>query len=251
MGGLMWITGDADGPPMKAGPGVGDLFPATLLCSGVLAALIHARSTGEGQFVDVAMYGGVIALCERIVYQNSLSGTAPTRQGNTHPILSPYGVYECSDGWVAVAAPTDAAWKLLSELIGRPEVAADPRFATTSNRRVNSPEVDDVLSAWTRGQTASQVVQVLGGRIPVGRVNSMAEIAADPHVRARSMVVHMRDREGGEGVAVAGCPIKMTATSPWPGERAPQLGEHTSEILAELGCTNAEITDLRRRNIVG
>ena len=233
MGGLMGITGSDASSPVKVGPGVGDIFPGVLSAFGLLAAVRHADATGQGQLVDVAMYDSVLALCERIVYQHSITGTSPAPQGNTHPLLCPYGVARTADGFVTVAAPSDHHWRLLTEILGRPELGTDERFATNAARLAHAPEVYRVLEQWSSSRTTDEVVACLARRIPCGPVNTAADIAADPHVAARDIVVEV-EHPSGRPVSVVGTPIKMTETPAARFVRAPLLGEHTDDVLARL-----------------
>jgi len=161
MGGAMSITGfDAD-HPVKVGPGIGDLFPAVLAAFGLLAAVRHADASGEWQLVDGAMYDAVLSLSERIVYQHSITGMNPISQGNSHPLLCPYGLVSTEDGFVAVAAPSDHHWRLLSGIIEWPELADDPRYATNAARLRCSADVYAAIEAWSQGRTTRQVVASL------------------------------------------------------------------------------------------
>lgn len=233
MGGLLGITGADAEHPVKAGPGVGDIFPAALAAFGVLAAVRHAEATGEGQFLDVAMYDGVLALTERIVYQHSITGVSPEPQGNTHPLLCPYGVFPARDGNVTVAAPTNQHWRELTAAMGVPELASDPRLATNDARLGNAALVNEMVGAWTSARSTAEVVAVLAGRVPCGPVNRAADVVADPHVSARGMI-HEVDHPSGRRLQVAGVPIKFLRTPVSPLRSAPELGQHTAEVLAEL-----------------
>ena len=233
MGGLLGITGSDPEHPVKVGPGIGDIFPGALSALGILAAVRHAEATGEGQLVDVAMYDSVLSMTERIVYQYSMTGTSPQPQGNTHPLLCPYGVVATATGFVTVAAPSDHHWRQLSELIGRPDLAGDPRFATNQARLAHADQVYAVVESWSSTLPTAGVLAVLGGRIPCGPVNSAADIAVDPHVAAREMIVRV-DHPAGGTIDIAGSPIKLTATPADGFVRAPLLGEHTDQVLAEL-----------------
>ncbi len=250
VGGLIGITGlDAD-TPVKVGPGVGDTFPAALSAVGILAAVRHAEATGEGQMVDVGMYDGVLALCERIVYQHAITGQSPRPQGNTHPLLCPYGLGRTADGVVAVAAPSDHHWRLLAEIMGAPELGSDARYATNAARLSRAAEVYRLVEGWSVTRTTAQVVEALAGRIPCGPVNSAADIAADPHVAARQMIVEV-DHPGGTPVRVNGSAIKLTGTPAETFTRAPLLGEHTAEVMAAVtaaaGATRADEEEEQRR----
>lgn len=236
MGGVMSVTGaDAD-HPVKVGPGVGDLFPAALATVGLLAAVRHAEASGEGQLVDVAMYDGVLSLSERIVYQHAMTGTSPIPQGNTHPLLCPYGLVSTEDGFVAVAAPSDRHWQLLSRLIERPELADDPGYATNAARVTRSAAVYAAIEAWSRRHTTEQVVAALAGHVPCGPLNTAVDIAGDPHVAARDMIVEL-DHPAGGTVSVAGSPIKFSSTPSRVSTRAPLLGEHTEAVLDQWNRT--------------
>ena len=235
MGGLLGITGTEDGRPIKAGPGVADIFPGTLMALGILAAVLRARETGHGEYVDVAMYDAVLSLCERIVYQYSYDGSVPAPQGNEHPLLSPYDVLPASDGWITLAAPADTRWRRLCELIGRPELADDRRYTTNYLRSRRSAEVRDVMSAWTSTRTRAEIIALLGGEVPVGPVNTIADIFQDPHPHLRGMLVELEQPGSATPVTVAGQPIKFLSGGSGVRSRAPLLGEHTEEVLAEIG----------------
>jgi crotonobetainyl-CoA:carnitine CoA-transferase CaiB-like acyl-CoA transferase len=236
MGGIMSVTGSDADHPVKVGPGVGDLFPAALAAFGLLAAVRHAETSGEGQLVDVAMYDGVLSLSERIVYQHSMTGTSPVPQGNTHPLLCPYGLVSTADGFVAVAAPTDRHWQRLSQIIERPELADAPDYATNAARVARSADVYAAIEAWSRERTTEEVVAALAGHVPCGPLNTAGDIADDPHVAARDMVVEL-DLPAGGTVSVAGSPIKFSSTPSRVNSRAPLLGEHTAAVLHEWNRT--------------
>ncbi|MFE3029541.1 CaiB/BaiF CoA transferase family protein, partial [Nocardia tengchongensis] len=212
MAGIMGITGTEDGRPIKVGPGVGDIFPGTLLALGVVSALYEARGSGRGQFVDIAMYDAVLSLCERIVYQHSYTGAVPVPEGNKHPLLSPFDVLPATDGWVTIAAPNDSRWRRLCELIGRPDLGADPDFATNVRRVERRDDVFDALAAWTSCRSKAEILQCLGGSVPVGAVRDAAEIMADPHVASRDMLIELEHPGATNSVVVAGQPLKFSRT---------------------------------------
>lgn len=230
MAGLMSITGADAEHPMKVGPGIGDIFPAVLSACGILAAVHHVTATGEGQLVDVAMADSVLALTERIVYQHSITGVAPEPQGNTHPLLCPYGLLRTADGFVAVASPTDNHWRALTEAMGRPELGTDPRFATNEARVAHASLVYAEVEAWSTAMTTDDAVRALTGLVPCGPVNSAADIAADEHTSARHMIVQVT-HPSGVPIGIVGAPIKFSATPTEEFTRAPLLGEHAALFL--------------------
>lgn len=250
MGGMMGITGPDRATPTKIGPGVGDTVPALMLCIGILAAVHRARATGEGQFVDVAMTDCVLAMCERIVYQTSYTGTVPAPEGNRHPLLCPFGLFRASDGWVSIACAHDGFWEKLATAMDRPELIADPEFATNEARVRNTQQVIDEIEAFTRVRTKEQLAGCFGGKVPFGPVYTSAEIFADPHYRVREMLVDVEQPGSRTPVKIAGVPIKLSATPGAVRQRAPLLGEHTEEILRDVGYADADIERLCRTGAV-
>ena len=238
MGGLAGITGPVGGPPSKAGPGIGDIFPGALLALGVAAAVRHAERTGKGQFVDVALYDAILALCERIVYQHSYLGIVPRPMGNGHPLLAPFDIMQTLDGWVAVAAPSNNHWRILVEAMGRPDLADDPRFADNTARVANIVEVRELVGGWLAGLPTADVVAALGGRVPIGPVNDAADIFNDEHVRLREMLVEVEQPGSDSPVTIAGSPIKFSSTPSGVRRRGPILGEDAAAtILAEWSAS--------------
>ena len=235
MGGMVGITGSAEGETFRCGASAGDLYPATLAALGIAAALLHAARTGEGQFLDVAMYDGILALCETIVYRYSYTGQVARPNGNGHPSLTPFDVFPTADGACAVAAPTEKHWALLCDVIGRPDLVDDDRTRTNRERAANAALVRGVVSGWTAARTTAEVVAALGGRVPVGPVQTADAIFDDPHVAARGMLVEVGQPDGSRPVVLPAPPIKLTGTPAGVYRRPPRLGEHTAEVLAEVG----------------
>jgi len=231
LGGVMEITGPADGPPTKVGPGVGDIFTAALNAVGILAAVHHRERTGEGQYVDTAMYDCMVSLAERAVYQYSCDGESPTRQGNSHPTLFPYDAVEASDGYVVVAAFSDGHWQTLCEAMDRPDLAAD--YPDAGSRLANRETLRAEIAAWTRERDSAAILSLLDGRVPAAPVQTTADIFADDHVHDREMLADVAQPGADEPMTIAGSPIKMTETMPEPRGRAPLLDEHRSELLGD------------------
>ncbi len=148
---------------MKVGPGVGDIFPGSLLAFAVVAALRHAERTGSGQQVEVAMYDAIVALCERAVYQYGYTGRSPSGEGPTHPFLAPFGMFPASDGWISLAAQNDNFWNVLVEIMGQPELKTQPGFSTKLERTENRERVNELVREWTRNQSKAELKRLLGG----------------------------------------------------------------------------------------
>ena len=231
LGGVMEITGQAEGPPTKVGPGIGDLFTATLNCTGILAAIHHREQTGEGQFVDTAMYDSMISMTERAIYQQSYTGEAPTRQGNSHPTLFPYDAFETADGYAVIAAFGTNHWEAVCETMDRGDLAAEypDRHSRLENREFLREEIAD----WIRERSTETVVDALEGKVPVAPVQTTEDIFDDPHVHERDMLVPVEQPGAGTDVEIAGTPIKMSETPPSPRGRAPLLDEHRDAILED------------------
>ena len=250
MGGIMGITGPDRGQPLKVGPGVGDTVPAMLLTVGILAAVRHAEHTGEGQFVDVAMYDAVLALCERMVHQHSYAGEVPGPEGNAHPLLCPFGMFAASDGWVSIACPYDHFWHTLAKIMGRPELGTDPRFLENADRSAHSDEVIAIVSDWTRRHSKAELIELLGGKVPFGPVNTVADVVADPHVEARNMLAQVA-HPGSERIGtIANTPIHMSKTQGGVHRRTAILSEDADDVLADAGYGAAEITRLREAGVI-
>jgi crotonobetainyl-CoA:carnitine CoA-transferase CaiB-like acyl-CoA transferase len=244
MGGLVGTTGPEGSRGYPAGASVGDIFPGTLAALAIVSAIHASRRTGAGQFVDVAMYDAMLSLCENLAYNYTYSGRVLEPKGNGHPALCPFDVFEASDGAVAIAAPTPHQWDLLCALIGRVDLMDDPRTRDNLARVAHRAEVVDIIAAWTRTRSKAEIVEALGGRVPVGPVNTAADIFADPHVHARGMLADVELPGNAGHVQLPGSAMKFTGTPAGIYRRPPLLDEHRHEILAEAGiAATSDVND--------
>ena len=250
VGGIMAITGPDPKTPTKVGPGVGDIVPAIMAAYGIMAAVWRAERSGTGQYVDIGMVDGVLAVCERILHQYSYAGTVPGPEGNRHPFLAPFGLLPARDGFIALACHADEFWTILCEKLGRAELARDPRFVTRESRAANQDAVYAEIGAATVQFTRHELMQILGGHVPFGPVFDVSDVVADPHFRARDMVVELEHPGVDEKLAIAGVPIRMSITPGGVRRRAPLLGEQTNELMRALGFKAAEIERLRAEQVV-
>jgi crotonobetainyl-CoA:carnitine CoA-transferase CaiB-like acyl-CoA transferase len=234
MSGVVSATGTAEGETVRVGPSIGDLYPATVSAFGIVAAVLHARETGEGQLVDVAMVDALVSLCEALVYRYSYTGMVTRPTGNSHPQLAPFDVYPTADGACAIAAPTDNHWERLCRVMDRADLVDDGRTRGNRERIANAEFVRSTMEAWTTTCTTDEVVAALGGTVPVGPVRDAADLFDDPHLRSREMLVAVEQPDAERPVVLANNPIRFTATPAGIYRRAPRLGEHTDEVLAEL-----------------
>jgi crotonobetainyl-CoA:carnitine CoA-transferase CaiB-like acyl-CoA transferase len=177
----------------------------------------------------------VLLLCEAIVYKFSASGQVQPPKGFGHPALSPFDVYETKDGAAAIAAPKDEQWRALCQAMGRPELIDDERSCNVLVRATHRELVNQAILAWTRQTTTQEIVAALARKVPVGPVNTAADIFADPHTKIRGMLVEVEQPGNNRPITLAGPPIKLTRTPSAIYRRPPKVGEHSEEILAEAG----------------
>ena len=233
MSGLVATTGEPGTFGTRVGPSIGDIFPASLLALGIVSAVHEARRSGQGQFVDVAMYDALVALCEETVYRWSYWGRHDHPHGTAHPIHIPFGLFATADGAVALAAPTNH-WPVLCEAMDRPDLVDDERTATNRARNANRELVTEVVEGWLAERTTAEVLAALGGRVPVGPVNSNEMLFDDPHLEARGMLVALETPGAERPTVFANSPIKFSRTVSGANRRAPLLNEHGDEIRAEI-----------------
>jgi crotonobetainyl-CoA:carnitine CoA-transferase CaiB-like acyl-CoA transferase len=237
MSGHVRITGPAGSVGHPSGVSVGDIYPGTLMAMGVLAAVHHARVTGQGQFCDVGMYDGMLAFTETVLANYGFAQQELPARGQHHPNLMPFGLFPTTDGGVAIAAPGPKHWAALCEAMDRPDLLEDKRTENTFVRRRNQEFVEGEIAAWTMRHSKREVVDALGGDVPCGPVNTAADIFADPHVQAREMITEFDLPGDNRRVSIVGSPIKFSATPTGLYQRPPMLGEHTEEVLDEFGIT--------------
>lgn len=235
LSGFMSVTGPAGGPPTKAGPPVGDATASLLASVGALAALRAREVTGEGQQVDVSLIDGLIHIQAPYTGQYFLLGTQQPRTGNSIDWYAPYNAYECADGrYIHLACYNDKFFGNLCAAIGRPSLAGDPRFATNEGRLAHRSELDAVITGFLATVTREKALEVLWEHdVIVGPVNDYDDVFADPQVRHNSMVVDVEHHSG--PLRVTGVPVRLSETPGSVRRPPPGLGEHTAEVLTDLG----------------
>ncbi|HEX6130018.1 MAG TPA: CoA transferase [Candidatus Limnocylindria bacterium] len=235
-GGLRYITGEPDRPPARVGLSLGDSIASLHALVGALIALHERSASGRGQVVDVALSDALFSMLEGILPEYSFFGAVRERTGNIAHNSAPTNAYECADGaLVCIAANTNGLFGRLAALIGRDDYVADPALATNQGRVERAAELDDAVGVWTSQRTADEVVSLLRQHgIPVSRINSIADIAADEQFRARDMVVGVSDERLDRPLLVPGIAPKLSRT---PGDVPPlaqPLGAATEEVRREL-----------------
>lgn len=239
MGGLMSITGWPGGPPTRVGSSVGDITAALFTTIGINAALVERARTGRGTKVDVAMLDCQVAILENAIARYVASGAAPGPLGARHPSITPFAAFRAADGHLVIAAGNDALFVKLAEVLGRPGLPADPRFADNPARTAHHEALAAEIEAALAGRTVADWLAALDAAgVPAGPINTVDQVLADPQVLARTMVVTADDPATGP-LRMAGNPIKL-AGRPDPATRppAPALDADRARILAELGLAD-------------
>ena len=250
LGGLMSVTGAADGEPQKVGVAVADLFTGMYATVAILAALRHRDATGEGQAIDMALLDAQVAMLANLGSHYLVGGEVPARQGNAHANIVPYQVFAVADGHIIVAVGNDRQFARLCELLGLAALGQDARFATNAGRVRHRDALIPVLQSVLRARGRHAWLTVLeAAGIPCGPVNDLAEVFADPQVRARGMIVETAHPQV-DTVPLVGSPLKLSATPVEPPRAPPMLGEHTFDVLREAGFSENEIATLRANGAV-
>ena len=234
MSGIMSVTGEPDGPPVKCGVPVADLAAGLYAATGILAALIARGPTGPGQHIDTSLLDAALGLSVWEATEYWATGVAPRAMGSAHRLSAPYQVFATVDGHVAIAALTQRQWRQLCTVLEREHLPNDPRFATNVDRLTHREELAREITGALSGQTTGAWVQrLLAAGVPAGPIQDYAQVFADPHTAARGMVQEVVHPVEGR-VRSLGFPVKMSVTPLRIRRPPPLLGEHTAEILEEL-----------------
>ncbi len=252
MGGLRHLTAEPGRVPVRVGVSVGDTLAALHGVIGVLLALQHRHATGQGQVIDVALYEAVFNCMESLLPEYSAFGAVREAAGSALPGIAPTNAYRCQDGaYALIAGNGDSIFKRLMGLIGRPDLADDPALADNAGRVARVQELDEAIGVWTAQHPVQTVLDALEqASVPAGKIYTVADIAADPHYAARGMLQQVQ-MDDGSSLSVPGIVPKLSRMPGRHRRNAPQLGQDTDRILAEMGLSSQQITELRVRGIVG
>ncbi|TMH36627.1 MAG: CoA transferase [Betaproteobacteria bacterium] len=248
--GLMSITGHPGGEPVKSGSPVADINAGILAALGVVAALVSRSVSGKGQVVDTSLMEAAV---QQTYWQSALffaTGVNPEPTGSSHVLAAPYQAFPTQDGWINIGGANQANWERIAAVVGLPELVADVRFKTNADRMTHRHELADLIAARTKTRSsAAWVADLEASGVPVGPINKIGEMLADPQVVAREMVLEVDHPRGGKTRTI-GLPIKLSDTPGSVRNAAPLLGQHTREVLRSLGYSDAEIQSLQERGAV-
>ncbi len=252
MGGLRYVTGHPDRPPVRVGISLGDAIASLYGAIGALMALRQREvNGGKGQIVDVALYESVFSLMESLLPEYDVTGFVRERSGASLPGIVPSNTYTTSDGkYVVIGANGDAIFKRMMTAIGRDDLAQDPGLARNDGRVARTGELDRVIGDWCASHDLDHVLEVLANaQVPSGKIYDIADIVNDVHYRARGMIEQARLPDG-KPMKVPGVVPKLGATPGGTRWLGPALGQHTGEVLAELGYDAGQIRALRERGVI-
>lgn len=253
MGGLRYLTGYPDRPPTRVGISIGDALAGTLGALGALAALWHRdQHSGTGQVVDVAIYEAVLAYMESLIPEYALAGYVRERTGPVLPGVAPSNIYPTADGqWLVMGANADTVFRRLCMVMGRPELADDPRFATHDARSQHMEVLDTLIAEWTVAHPVDHLVEILNeAGVPAGKIYTAREMLADPHFAARQAICWV------DAAGIGRMPMQQVfpRLSQTPGAirwSGPELGQHNHDVFTGLlGLTDAELEELRQKGVI-
>jgi formyl-CoA transferase len=252
MGGLMSVTGEPDGIPMRVGVAIVDMVTGLYSATAILGALQSRSRTGKGQRVDLSLLESCLSVMPNLTAGYLMAGVKPERLGNGHPNAVPYKVFPTKDGNVTLAVGNDAQWTRLCEAVGHPELARDPRYAENHARIARRAEVEAMVSDWFLQKTTDEWVELLSQmEVPCGAIYTIDRILAHPQIEALGLLKTLRHPTSGS-LSVVGPPFHLSADDTEPRLPPPRLGEHTATILQEvLSLNDAEIRELQQHGAFG
>jgi len=248
--GIMSVTGEADGPPVRVGVSSADLVAGMWAVIGILAALRERDRSGTGQWVDISLLDGSVSWLTYVASGYFASGERPRRYGSAHPTIAPYQAFGTADGYVMVAVGNDGLWRRFAPAVGLGELLDDDRFRTNPQRVGHRDTLIPLIEKAMSARSSDDWVRRLDeAGVPVGPIQTVDEVMHDPQVLARGMVSELKHPTAGT-LRTIGCPVRLTATPPAVRTVPPLLGQHTDDVLAELGLSEERIGALHRSGAV-
>jgi len=248
--GIVDLTGEPDRQPVKVGASIADIVAGLYAYQGILLAMLSRHRTGKGQRVDISLLDGMISTLTYQAMSYFATGRSPRRMGTRHPSIVPYETFETADGFVNIGAANEKQWQNLCRALGFPELAFDPRFNTMAQRLTNYTELRQILATELKKLTRAQAFELLAKyELPVGPINTVAEVLEDPHIHAREMVQELTHPEYGP-LRYVGIPVKLSET---PGNLQfppPRFGEHNRDVLREHGFDDRAIEQFSTGHVI-
>lgn len=251
MGGMTYLTGNADADPVRVGPAISDAATGVHTAVAILSAILYRDKSGKGQYIDMAMMDTVFSMLENFVSIKTMTGVNPERSGNANPSSAPYNMYKTKTSYIVIATANNSLFQKLIGVMGKPELINDPRFSTNPDRKKNEVEIDAIIEEWTMQHTNQEIEEALDkAKVPVACLKSIDELIDDPQIACREMLIEQENPVIGK-VKLPGSPLKLKETPPDTSMRAPMLGEHTEEILKEvLHYSELEIANIKQAQII-
>ena len=249
LSGFMSITGFPDREPVRTGIPISDSIAGLYAAFGILVAWIARQATGRGQEVQTSLVDATVSVLSYLSAEHFALGKIPKRFGNDHPVLSPYGTFQAADGYINIAPSGDPMWERLAHALGLEDLVRDPRFKTNALRLQNRQELHRKVDEITSRKTMAEWIEFLNKEgVPCGPINNLAQALEDPQIRHQKMVMEVEQPSG--KVPILGFPVKMTETPAAIRRPSPQLGEHTGEILTNLGFSRDQIQEFKKKGAI-
>jgi len=247
--GFMSVTGFPELGPVRTGIPISDSVAGIYGAFGILVALIVRQQTGKGQEIQTSLVDAMISVLSFQAARYFGTGEIPEPGGNDHPVSSPYGTFKALDGYINIAPAGDFMWQRLAQALGLKHLIDDPRFRTNDLRRQRRKELNEIINEITSKRKMAEWIEYLNKEgVPCGPIYNLDQTFADPQVKHQEMVLEVEQPSG--KVKILGFPVKMSATPARIQRPAPQLGEHTEEILAEIGYAEEEIKELKEKGVI-
>jgi crotonobetainyl-CoA:carnitine CoA-transferase CaiB-like acyl-CoA transferase len=248
--GIMSVTGEPDGPPVRVGVSSADLVAGMWAVIGILAALRERDRTGRGQWVDISLLDGSVSWLTYVASGYFASGEVPRRYGSAHPTIAPYQAFPTADDHLMVAVGNDGLWRRFAPVVGLTELVDDPRFATNPQRVRNREQLVELITRALAPHGALEWARrCADAGVPVSPIQSVEQVMGDPQVLARGMVTTVEHPTAGT-VRTVGCPVRLSSTPPTVRLPPPTLGQHTADVLGELGVDADQLARLRAAGAV-
>jgi len=248
--GLMSVTGEPGRPPVKVGYSIADLATGLYAAIAITSALYSREKTGKGQYVEASLLDTLVALQTYLAIGFFATGKVPQKMGSAHPNVAPYQVFEAKDGYFIIAVPNDWLWRKMCDALGLAGLKEHPKFATNSDRVLNRGELVEILNEYTRQHKSAEIIEKLKQvGVPCGPINTIDQVLNHPQVIHRGMIAEVEHLTIGL-LKLLGIPMKFSETPGSVRLAPPLLGQHTVEIAAELGYSEEDVADFRKRGVM-